>query len=70
MDEWTRRRIDKIAAQTLREAGIFSPPVEVEVLLVHLKVHREFYDLEDPALLQRFWHKMSSVTSPVTPPHF
>ena len=45
MDEWTRRRIDKIAAQTLREAGIFSPPVEVEVLLVHLKVHREFYDL-------------------------
>ena len=58
MDEWTRRRIDKIAGQTLREAGIFSPPVEVEDLLVHLKVHREFYDLEDPALLQRFWHKI------------
>ena len=58
MDEWARRRIDKIAAQTLKEAGIGAPPVEVEDLLTYLKVHREFYDLEDPALLKRFWHKV------------
>ena len=27
-------------------------------ILEHLEVYREFYDLEDPSLLQRFWHKV------------
>ncbi len=40
MDEWTRRQIDKITVKTLREAGIVSPPVQVEDLLDHL--HRTF----------------------------
>ena len=41
----------------LREIGINAPPVRVEDVLEHLRVHREFYDLENPTFLQRAAHR-------------
>jgi hypothetical protein len=58
MDDLTRREIDKVTERTLREAGLTFPPIRIEFLLEHLRVHRDFYDLQDPSLLQRFWHKV------------
>jgi hypothetical protein len=58
MDEGTRREIDKAAWNILREARIVEPPVRIDAVLRHLHLHRDFYDLEDPALLRRFWHKV------------
>ena len=53
----TKRQIDKAVGKTLKEAGMMEPPFLVEDLLDHLELVREFYDLEDPGLLKRFWHK-------------
>jgi Zn-dependent peptidase ImmA (M78 family) len=58
MDETTRREIDKIVKRTLRDAGLVEPPVQVSVLIEHLNLYREFYDLEDPSVLQRVRHKV------------
>lgn len=58
VDPGSRDEIEKAAARILREAGIKAPPVRVEELLEHLRVHREFYSLEDPNLLQRLQHKV------------
>jgi hypothetical protein len=58
MDDWTRQQIDKAVERVLAEAGIKTPPVRVEDLLDYLRVHRDFYNLQDPVLLQRFWHKV------------
>ncbi len=58
MDNNARREIDRIAANVLREARLLDPPIQIEEILEHLKVHRKFYDLEDPSLLQRFTHKL------------
>jgi hypothetical protein len=58
MDEGTRRDIEKMAWKTLREARIVEPPVRIEEILEHLKLDRDFYNLEDPTLLRRFWHKV------------
>lgn len=58
MDELTRREIDKATERILKDAGLSSPPIEIEPLLEHLRVHRDFYDLQDPNLLLRFWHKV------------
>ena len=54
----TRREIDRIVLRTLKEAGVCEPPVSLDAILGHLKVDRGFYDLADPALLRRFWHKV------------
>jgi Zn-dependent peptidase ImmA (M78 family) len=56
MDNATRRAIDKVCWTTLREAGIAHPPVRVEVFLDHLKLHRDFYDLQSPGFLDRAKH--------------
>jgi hypothetical protein len=58
MDDQTRREIDKAVTLMLRDAGLKEPPYKIEDVLQHLKVHRGFYDLKDPMLLQRFWHKV------------
>ncbi len=57
-DYSTRKEIDKVVSKTLREADMREPPFEIIDLLEHLEVYREFYDLEDPSLLKRFWHKV------------
>ncbi len=58
MDDKTRREIDKVVEGTLKDAGLMEPPVKVGDLLQYLEVHRDFYDLEDPNLLQRFLHRV------------
>ncbi len=58
MDQATRIEIDTITSTEMKEAGILEPPVSIEELLDHLKLDREFYDLEDPSLLRTFWHKV------------
>ncbi|MCY2926288.1 MAG: hypothetical protein NT031_12760, partial [Planctomycetota bacterium] len=58
MDETTRRQLDKVVACTLRDAGISQPPVNVQDILDFQKLHRDFFDLEDPSVLRRFWHRV------------
>lgn len=57
MDKETRRDIDSDVAETLRDAGLVAPPVQCEPLLDHLKLHRGYYDLQDPAFLDRVKYK-------------
>jgi hypothetical protein len=54
----TRREIDKSVTKILRDADLTKPPIKIENLLHYLDVHRSFYDLEDPNLLQRFRHRV------------
>jgi len=54
----TKRAIDKSVANVLRDAGICEPPVQIERVLEHLELYREFYDLRDPSLLARVKHKL------------
>lgn len=58
MDEATRREIDKVAWQVLRDAGIRQPPVRIENVLHHLSLYREYYDLQSPGFLDRAQHKI------------
>ncbi len=58
IDETTRKEIDKAASTTLKRAGMQEPPFCIENLLEYLEVDREFYDLEDPSLTRRIWHKI------------
>lgn len=58
MDDQTRREINKAVTLMLRDAGLKEPPFEIEDVLQHLEVHRRFYDLTDPTVLERFWHKV------------
>lgn len=58
MDGATKREIDKVCWNTLRDAGIACPPVPVAVLLEHLRLYREFYDLQNPSFLDRAKHKI------------
>jgi hypothetical protein len=59
MDDATRKYLDDIVWRVLRDAGIRQPPVHVEVLLEHLRLHRAFYDLEDPGFLDKAWHRFT-----------
>ena len=65
MDDQTRREIDKAVVRTLRDAALRDPPFKIEDVLQHLEVHRGFYNLEDPTLLQRLGHKVKKTTTPV-----
>jgi hypothetical protein len=58
LDAKTAREIEAIAWRTLRDAGIVEPPVDVEELLAHLKLHRHYYDLADPGFLDRAKHRL------------
>lgn len=58
MDTLTRMEIEKENTKILKEIGITSPPIHVENVLNHLSLHRRFYNLEDPSLLQQFWHQV------------
>ena len=58
MDDATRREIDKVAWQTLRDAGIVEPPVRTETILEHLELYRQFYDLQDPGFIDRAKYKI------------
>jgi len=58
MDGATRREIDKVCWETLRDAGISGPPAGVEILLEHLELYRHFYDLTNPGFIDKKWHKL------------
>ena len=58
MDRATRAEIERIAAATLRDAGLTEPPLSVEELLQHVQLHRDYYDLTNPGFLDRAKHKL------------
>jgi hypothetical protein len=58
MDDLTRCEIEKATWTVLKDASITNPPVRIEDILDHLKVFRGFYNLEDPNLLQKCWHRL------------
>ena len=58
MDQATRLEIERIAASTLRDAGLHEPPLNIEALLDHVQLHRDFYDLANPGFLERAKHKL------------
>lgn len=54
----TRKEIDKIVARTIRDSGLTKPPIQIEDLLEFLNLHRDFYNLEDPSLIDRVRHRI------------
>jgi Zn-dependent peptidase ImmA (M78 family) len=58
MDEATRQEIRRVAARTLHDAGLGEPPLPVEALLEHLRLYRDYYDLEDPGFIDRAKFKL------------
>ncbi len=58
MDKMTRKEIDTACHNTLREAGIFQPPVKVESVLEYLELYRDFYNLQNPDFLDKAKHKI------------
>jgi hypothetical protein len=58
MDRATRVEIERIAAATLRDAGVIEPPLPVEHLLEHVQLYRDYYDLTNPGFLDRVKHKL------------
>lgn len=58
MNDQTRKEIDKNISRVLKDAGIKKPPVKIENILECLELNRNFYDLDDPSLLQRVFHKI------------
>jgi hypothetical protein len=58
MKEYTKAEIDKIAWNVLRDAGLTEPPIKIDDVLVHLKLNRSFYDLQDPGLFERAKHRL------------
>ncbi len=51
-------RLTRSSSEHSVRQGITAPPVRIEDLLDHLRIHRDFYNLQDQTLLQRFWHKV------------
>lgn len=58
MNDQARKEIDKSISRVLKDAGIRQPPVKIEDILECIEIHRNFYDLDDPSLLQRCFHKI------------
>jgi hypothetical protein len=56
VDAETRSEIDKLVERLLRDAAC-EPPVQLDVVLRHLEVDLDYYDLEDPSLIRRFVHR-------------
>lgn len=58
MDERTERDITVRVEKILREMGAKEPPLKLEDVLEFLEVHRSYYSLKDPNLLQEIFHKL------------
>jgi len=58
MNDKTRQEIEKNISRVLKDAGVNEPPVRIEGILGCLELHRDFYDLDDPSLIQRCFHKI------------
>lgn len=58
MNETTRNEIEKTARKTLKDSGIVHPPVHIEVLMEHLRLYRDFYNLQSPTFLDKAKYKI------------
>jgi hypothetical protein len=58
MNDLTRKEIDRNVSRVLKDADIKTPPVKIEDILECIEIHRNFYDLDDPSLVQRVFHKI------------
>lgn len=58
MDERSARDIEKRIEKILHEMGIKEPPLILEDVLDFLNIHRDYYSLNDPKLLQEIFHKL------------
>lgn len=58
MNDQTRNAIDEIIARVLKDARLKDPPFDIKTILEFLEIHRSFYDLDDPSLIQRCWHRI------------
>jgi hypothetical protein len=58
VDDSTQREIGKIVERILRDSDLRNPPIRFIDILEYLKVHRDFYSLEDPKFLQRLAHRI------------
>ena len=58
MDDQTKLKIEKENEKILNEIDLKEPPLLVEDVLQHLELYRGYYNLEDPKLLQHFWHEV------------
>ena len=58
MDDYTAEAIDKRIQKILEEAGISEPPLSLDKVLNFLDLHRSYYDLTDPNLLQEISHRL------------
>lgn len=57
-DDKTRREVEAATWRLLRDAGVTEPPVLVSVIIDHLELHRQFYDLQSPRFLDRAKHRI------------
>lgn len=58
VDFRTARDIDKKVEKILKDMGIKEPPLNVKDVLDHLKIYKNYYDLDDPSLIKEFKHKI------------
>ena len=53
-----QERDQQTTLRTLRDAGIAEPPVHIEVVLQHLRLNREFFDIHNPTFLDKAKHRV------------
>jgi hypothetical protein len=58
----TRREINKIVERILRDSSL-EPPIDINEILAFLKLHRDFYSLDEPGLLKKFAHRIQIGTN-------
>lgn len=65
MDEKSQIIIDRRIEQILRELGAKEPPLHLEDVLAFLNLHREYYSLSDPGILDHIGHKLKIGTQKI-----
>lgn len=58
MDDFSCKEIKEQIDKVLREIGALEPPINLEDVLSHLNLHKEYYDLSNPTLIQEISHKL------------
>ncbi|MGZ6298710.1 MAG: hypothetical protein ACXWM2_04925 [Parachlamydiaceae bacterium] len=57
MDARTQNDIEKRTWKVLQDAGLTEPPVKIDEVIEFLKLHIDYYSLEDPSFLQNLFHR-------------
>ena len=58
MDKFTSKDIDERVEKIIREIGVKEPPLDLEDVLDFLDLHRGYYDLNNPSLIQEVTHRL------------